>query len=88
MLMVFRSEALMITTHQIKIVRLGGRQTFQLPPEFELPGDEAEVYKEADRVIIRPIKRKTLRETLATLEPLDEKLPEIDDPPVEPEDIF
>lgn len=79
----------MTTSRQtIKIVRLGDRQTIQLPPEFELPGDEAEIFRVAGQLIIRPAKRKTLKETLASLERIDETLPEIDDPPIEPEDIF
>ncbi len=78
----------MTTSRHIKIVRLGDRQTIQLPPEFELPGEEAEMFKVAGQLIIRPAKRKTLKETLASLEPIDEEFPEIDDPPVKPEDIF
>ena len=34
----------MTTSRHIKIVRLGDRQTIQLPPEFELEGEEAEMF--------------------------------------------
>ena len=46
------------------------------------------MFKVAGQLIMRPAKRKTLKETLASLEPIDEEFPEIDDPPVKPEDIF
>ena len=79
----------MTTSRQtIKIVRLGDRQTIQLPPEFELPGDEATIRKVGDSVVIEPVQTRGLLELLATLEPIEEEFPEIDDPPVEPEDIF
>lgn len=77
-------EAKLTTRHHIKIVRLGDRQTIQLPPEFELPGEEAEIFKVAGQLIIRPVKRKTLAEVLESLEPIDEELPEIEDPPPDP----
>jgi antitoxin VapB len=79
----------MSTSRQtIKLVRLGDRQTIQLPPEFELPGDEATIRRDGDSIVIEPVQTRGLLELLATLEPIEEEIPEIDDPPVEPEDIF
>ncbi len=57
----------------------GSNQALSIPREFELPGDEAILRKEGERLIIEPIKRPSLLELLATLEPLDEEFPEIDD---------
>jgi antitoxin VapB len=37
--------------------------------------------------VIEPVPRKSLLELLATLEPLDEEFPEIEDPPPEPFDL-
>lgn len=78
----------MTTSRHIKIVRLGDRQTIQLPPEFELPGEEATIRKEGNSIVLEPLQTKGLLELLATLEPIDEELPEIDDPPPDPVEIF
>ena len=78
----------MSTSRQtIKIVRLGDRQTIQLPPEFELPGEEATIQRVGDSIMIGPKKTEGLLELLATWEPIDEEFPEIDDPPPDPVDI-
>ena len=56
----------------------------RIPREFELEGDEAILRKEGDRLILEPVPARSLLAFLATLEPLDEDFPEIDDPPPEP----
>ena len=72
----------------VRLFRNGRNQALRIPREFELPGDEAILRQDGDQLVIEPVKRKrNLLEILATLEPLDEGLPEIDDPPVD-EDIF
>jgi antitoxin VapB len=59
------------------LFRNGRNQALRIPKVFELPGDEVMVYREGERLIIEPIKRKSgLLETLALLEPLDEELPD------------
>jgi antitoxin VapB len=73
----------------VRLFRNGRNQALRIPREFELEGDEAMIRKEGDRLIIEPVvKPNRLRELLASWEPLDEALPEIADPPVEPEDVF
>jgi len=73
----------------VRLFRNGRNQALRIPREFELPGNEAVLRRDGDRLVIEPVKRKrNLLEILATLEPLDETLPEIDDPPVAGEDIF
>jgi antitoxin VapB len=74
----------MSSTRHVKIVRLGDRQTIQLPAEFELPGDEALIRKDGDSVVLEPIKKHGLLELLDSWDPIDEEFPEIDDPPPEP----
>jgi len=56
----------------------------RIPREFELEGDEAILRKEGDRLILEPVPARSLLAFLATLAPLDEDFPEIDDPPPEP----
>lgn len=62
----------------IKLFKNGRNQALRIPREFELPGDEATIYKEGDRLIIEPTKKKSLLKLLQTWEPLDETLPDVD----------
>jgi antitoxin VapB len=71
----------------VRLFRNGRNQAVRIPREFELPGEEAILRKEGDRLIIEPVARKSLLALLATLETLDEDFPEIDDPPPEPVDL-
>ncbi|WP_333873557.1 antitoxin [Methylobacter sp.] len=72
----------------VSLFRNGRNQAIRIPREFELEGSEAIIRKEGDRLIIEPVKPKSLRELLAILPALDEDFPEITDPLVKPEDIF
>jgi len=66
---------------KVKLFRNGRNQAVRIPREFELPGDEATMRKEGDRLIIEPRAKKSLLELLDSWEPLDEEFPQIDDPP-------
>jgi antitoxin VapB len=48
--------------------------------EFELPGDEAIMHRDGDRLVIGPLRRRGLAALLRTMKPVDEDFPEIDDP--------
>ncbi len=79
----------MTIERHVKLFRNGRNQAVRIPREFELPGEDAIMHKEGDKLIIEPAEKKTdLLEWLATLEPIKEKFPEIPDPPTESEDIF
>jgi len=70
----------------VKLFRNGRNQAVRIPREFELPGREAVMRKEGDRLIIEPTQPRSLLAVLATLEPLDEDfspIPELDLDPVE-----
>lgn len=72
-----------------RLFRNGRNQAVRIPREFELPGDEVIIHKEGNRLIMEPVvKKRNLLELLATLEPLDEEFPDIEDPYVKDEDIF
>ena len=75
--------AMSIERH-VKLFRNGRNQAVRIPREFELPGEDAIMRKEGERLIIEPAPRKSLLALLATMEPLDENFPEIPDPPPEP----
>lgn len=74
----------MIPERHVKLFKNGRNQAVRIPREFELPGEEAIMRKEDDRLIIEPIRKQGLLAVLATMEPLDEDFPEIEDLPPEP----
>lgn len=79
----------MQTERHARLFRNGRNQALRIPREFELPGDEVVIHKEGNRLIVEPVVKKPgLLELLATLEPLDEDFPDIEDPYVKDEDIF
>jgi antitoxin VapB len=65
----------------VRLFKNGRNQALRIPREFELPGSEAIIRKEGDRLIVEPVKRPSLLALLATLQPLDEDFPDIEDPP-------
>ena len=71
----------------VKLFKNGRNQAVRIPREFELPGEDAIMRKEGDRLIIEPVGPKSLLAWLATLEPLDEEFPPIEDRPPEPVDL-
>ena len=51
--------------------------------------EEVVIYREENRLVIEPVERSlSLAEVLSRLVPLDEDFGAIDDPPVEPEEVF
>ena len=78
----------MQTERHARLFRNGRSQAIRIPKEFELEGDEAIIHKDGSRLIIEPIKKKSLCALLASWKPLSDGLPKIDDPPVETEEIF
>ena len=74
----------MPTARHVKLFKNGRNQAVRIPREFELPGDDAIMRKEDGRLIIEPTHPKSLLALLATLTPLNEDFPPIDDPPPDP----
>jgi antitoxin VapB len=72
----------------VSLFKNGRSQAVRIPRDFELEGTEALIRKEGDKLIIEPVRKKHLKELLATLPMLDDDFPDIVDPIVEPEDIF
>lgn len=71
----------MIPERRVRLFRNGRNQAVRIPRGFELPGDEAVMRKEGDRLIVEPTARTSLLDVLAALTPLDEELPAITDLP-------
>jgi len=78
----------MRSERHVSLFRNGRNQAIRIPREFELEGTEAIIHKDGDKLIIEPVRKKSLKAVLASLSPLDEDFPDIIDLPVEPEDIF
>jgi antitoxin VapB len=69
---------------RVKIFKNGRNQAVRIPREFELPGEDAIMRKEGERLVIEPAAPQSLLALLATLKPLDEDFPPIDELPLEP----
>lgn len=72
---------------RVSLFKNGRNQAVRIPREFEMPGEEVIMHKEGDRLVLEPVKRKSLSALLASLEPIDEDFPEIEDLPPEPVDL-
>jgi antitoxin VapB len=77
----------MAAERQVKVFRNGRNQAVRIPREFELPGKEAIMRKEGERLIIEPVPPKSLLAVLATLPTLEEDFPPMDDAPPEAADL-
>lgn len=77
-----------MTLHRrVKLFKNGRNQAVRIPREFELPGEDAIMHKEGDRLVIEPASPRSLLAVLAELSPLDEDFPTIDDPPPRPVEL-
>jgi len=72
---------------RVRLFKNGRNQAIRIPREFELPGEEAILRKEGDRLILEPAVPVSLLAVLASLEPLEEGFPEIPDLPVDDVDL-
>jgi antitoxin VapB len=75
------------TARHVKLFKNGRNQAVRIPRELELPGEDAIMRKEGNRLIIEPIPPRSLLALLATLEPIDEDFGPIEDLPVDDIDL-
>lgn len=68
---------------QVRLYRHGRYQAVHIPHDLELPGNEAVMRKEGQKLIIEPPPRSLLA-VLAGLQPIDDQLPSIDELPLRP----
>ena len=64
---------------RVKLFRNGRNQVLHIPVEFELPGDEAIMHRDGDRLVIEPARKRGLVALLKAMKPLQVDFPEIDD---------
>ncbi len=71
----------------VKLFRNGRNQAVRIPRELELPGDEAILRKDGDRLILEPAPPRSLLALLASLQPIEDDFDPIEDPPPEPVEL-
>jgi antitoxin VapB len=71
----------MFPERHVKLFKNGRNQAVRIPREFELPGEDAIMRKEGDRLVIELAPPKSLLALLTTMTPLEEDFPPIADPP-------
>jgi antitoxin VapB len=72
-------QAAMSESRHVKLFRNGRNQAVRIPVEFELPGKEAIMHRDGDRLVIEPLRKRGLSALLKTFEPLDEEFPDVDE---------
>ena len=78
----------MAELRHVRLFRNGRNQAVRIPVEFELPGNEAIMHRDGDRLVIEPVRRRGLVALLKAMKPLQEDFPEIDDPVPASEKVF
>ena len=69
----------MTTAYKVKLIQKGNTQSLTLPEELNLASTEVTIRQENDKLIIEPLKKKSLLETFATLEDIEEDFPDVDE---------
>ena len=75
------------TERHVRLFKNGRNQAVRIPREFELPGEDAIMRKEGDRLIIEPAPPSSLLAVLAVLAPIEESFPPIDELPHDPVEL-
>ena len=74
------------TPRPVRLFRNGANQAVRIPKEFELPGKDALIHREGNKLIIESVQPKLVKGSaaallavLATMEPIDEEFPDVDE---------
>ena len=73
---------------RVRLFRDGRNQAVRIPVEFEMPGDEAIMHRDGERLVIEPVRKRGLVALLRSMKPLDEDFPEIEDSIPAPERLL
>ena len=68
----------MQTERLVKLFKNGRNQALRIPREYELPGDEAVIRQEGNRLIIEPVQHRSLLQVIAGWQPLPDDFPDVD----------
>ena len=63
---------------RVSLFRNGRNQAVRIPRECELPGDQAILRKDGDRLILEPVRQDSLLTLLAAWSPIDESISDLD----------
>ena len=55
---------------EAKLFRNNRSQAVRIPADFEMPGDRVMIHRDGDRLILEPVRRRSLLAVLAELKPL------------------
>lgn len=69
----------MNTPRHVHLFRNGRNQAVRIPRDMELDADEAILRREGDRLILEPVPATPLLTLLATLKPMDDAFPDVDE---------
>jgi antitoxin VapB len=72
---------------RVSLFKNGRSQAVRIPKEFELPGDEVNIRREGNALVIEPLAKPSLGELLKKWKNIDEEWPEISDGPPETVDL-
>lgn len=66
---------------EAKLFRNNKSQAVRIPADFEIAADRVSIYRDGDRLIIEPVRRKNILEVLAELDPLGpgDQFPDVDE---------
>ncbi len=76
-----------MSERHVELFKNGRNQAVRIPREFELPGQDAIIRKEGQRLIIEAAPPRSLFAVLSTLRTLDEDFSSIKDLPADPVDL-
>ena len=77
----------MFPERHVKLFKNGRNQAVRIPRDFEIPGGEAIMRKEGQRLIIEPVPPKSLLAVLARLDRLKEDFPPIPELVLDPVEL-
>ncbi len=69
----------MVKEYHVKLIQQGNIQTLPIPKELKITTSSVIIHQEDDKLIIEPLRQKSLLKVLSTLEPLEEDFPDIDE---------
>ena len=77
----------MLPERRVRLFKNGRNQAVRIPHEFRLPGNEAILRKDGERLILEPAPPRSLLSLLESLETLAEDFSPIAELPTDPVDL-
>ena len=68
----------MAAKRTISLFRNGRNQALRIPRDLELPAEQAQIYRDGEKLVIEPLTTPPLLTLLDSWQPLDVDFPEID----------